>query len=136
MSAEDATQIVGGIGIALLLLVSFIAMMSQQSKLEDPDDIEVVELGQLIDVAELTEGFDYTLRTIRQSGNLQKEDQYFSCPRRAIEAGVTTFRRAKIPYVVIDINNSSEISFRRPFHSHRGVNEGKKVGKIEIYRSS
>ena len=53
--------------------------------------------------------------------------------QEAIRAAVTTFRRARIEYAVVVKNTETEFVFQRPYHSHRGRQEGKKVSRVEIY---
>jgi hypothetical protein len=71
---------------------------------------------------------------LRQSGNLQKDDQVFDTHEAAIKAAISTFKRAKIEYAFITKNTNVEFFFRRPYHHHGGSSEGKKVGSIEIYK--
>lgn len=79
---------------------------------------------------------NFRLRILRQSGNPQKDDQYFDNADKAIKAAVTTFKRSKIDYVVITANEAPHFNFRRSYHHHRGKAEGKKVGSVEITRMS
>lgn len=126
--------------IAELLLVFVVAAISlityaiQQKKLRDPDDATIVELDDLPLLSCLQANGQFLLRTIRQSGNPQKDDMLYVSPYEAVNAGVTTFRRANIEYAIVVKNTDTEFVFRRPYHSHRGRQEGKKVGRIEIYK--
>jgi hypothetical protein len=125
------------IGFALLLLivvVCLIAVSIQEQKLADPSNTEVVYLDQIAAVALLKDPGRFRMRTYRQSGNLQKDDVIFDSAVSAIKAGVTSFRRSKIPYAVIQTNTEDAFVFRRPFHDNRGRNEGKKMSSIEIVR--
>jgi len=112
---------------------SLIAAVIQQRKLEDPEDATVVELENLSLVCKLRQYDQYLLRTIRQSGNLQKDDFEYYSPQEAVRAAVATFRRARIEYAVVVKNTETEFVFQRPYHSHRGRQEGKKVSRVEIY---
>jgi hypothetical protein len=118
----------------ILIVVGLFAASKQQEKLADPENTEVVYLDQIASVAQLTGSGTFRLRTYRQSGNLQKDDVVFKSATDAIKAGVSSFKRSKIPYVVIRANTSSMLSFSRPYHCHRGSQEGKKMGAIEIVR--
>lgn len=130
--AELAVLIVA----AILVIATAVAMSNQQKKLEDPNNTEVVYLDEVIKVSKLLGLGQWRLSIYRQSGNLQKNDQYFATAPEAIKKAVSTFKRAKIDYVVIDSNTTSELKFRRPYHSHRGKAEGKKVGRVEIIREA
>lgn len=116
------------------MVVSLVVLVLQQQKLDDPNNTEVVYLDQLSGLCNLTKPGKYMLRTLRQSGNLQKDDQIYNSLESALKAGISTFKRAKIEYVVISKNTESIFGFRRPYHNHRGTKEGKKVGSIEIHR--
>ena len=118
----------------ILIVVGFVAASNQQKKLEDPENTEVVYLEQISSAAQLSGPGRFRLRTYRQSGNLQKDDAVFNSAAEAIKAGVSSFKRSKIPYVVIRTNTTNMLSFSRPYHCHRGRQEGKKMGAIEIVR--
>jgi hypothetical protein len=130
--AELAVLIVA----AILVIATAVAMSNQQKKLEDPNNTEVVYLDQLPSVSKLLGVGSFRLQLFRQSGNPQQKDQYFKTGPEAVRAATSTFRRAKIDYVVISSNNTDEFCFRRPYHDHRGTKEGKKVGRAEIKRVS
>lgn len=128
-----------GIGLILLLIIvviGFLWMLAQQQKLEDPNDESVVYTEAVNRVSLLQAGGRYQVRIIRQSGNLQQDDRIFDNKEKAINAAVSTFKRAKIEYVAVDKNTGTEFFFRRPYHCHRGRSEGKKVAKAEIYKIS
>ena len=130
----DSIEIIPWILMGFLVIAVFVVMVNQEQKLEDPNNTEVVYLHQLRDVY-LAEGpGTFCLRIFRQSGNLQQEERVFGSIDGAIKAAVATFKRAKIEYVVITENSEDGFNFRRPFHDHRGQNEGKKVGSVEIFR--
>jgi hypothetical protein len=118
----------------ILVVVGLFATSKQQEKLADPQNTEVVYVDQIASVAQLTGSGNFRLRTFRQSGNLQKDDIIFTSAADAIKAGVSSFKRSKIEHVVIRINTSNMLVFNRPFHCHRGSQEGKKMGAIEIVR--
>jgi hypothetical protein len=118
----------------IVIVVGLVAASNQQKKLEDPKNTEVVYLEQISSVAQLSGPGMFRLRTYRQSGNLQKDDAVFNSAAEAIKAGVSSFKRSKISYVVIRTNTSNMLSFSRPYHCHRGRQEGKKMGAIEIVR--
>lgn len=123
--------------LILLLIIVFgglIVMYNQQKKLDDPKNTEVVYIEQIPSVSQLSGSGRFRLRTYRQSGNLQKDDLIFNNAAEAIKAAVSSFKRSKIPYVVIRANTTNMLSFSRPYHCHRGRQEGKKMGAIEIIR--
>ncbi|MFE8073462.1 hypothetical protein QQM79_20590 [Marinobacteraceae bacterium S3BR75-40.1] len=128
----ESTDVIGLLILGGLLVASFIAMLNQQQKLDDPNNTEVVYLDQLLDICAMRGLGNFRLRIFRQSGNLQKNDQYFDNADKAIKAAITTFKRAKIDYVVITANEAPHFNFRRPYHHHGGKAEGKKVGSVEI----
>jgi hypothetical protein len=132
----EAIDVIGWVGVAVLMLITFAAIAAQQTRLKDSNDTTVVYLDDLADLCELDSGGHYLVRFYRQSGNLYKDDQEFDDREKAIKAAVSTFKRAKIPYAVIDTNTSDEFIFRRPYRDHGGKAEGKKVAQAEIYKVS
>tara|TARA_R110001583_G_C5328084_1_gene378014 strand:+ start:27 stop:428 length:402 start_codon:yes stop_codon:yes gene_type:complete len=132
----EGAEVLGLVLLAGLLIAGVIAMLNQEQKLDDPDNTEVVYLDQLIEVCAMRGMGNFRLRILRQSGNPRKDNQYFENADRAIKAAITTFKRAKIVYVVITANEAPHFNFRRPFHHHGGKAEGKKVGSVEITRVS
>ncbi|WP_404366780.1 hypothetical protein [Marinobacter sp.] len=132
----EGEAIIGFLLMGALVIGVFVVMLNQQQKLDDPNNTEVVYLDQLPQVCGLAEPGKFRVKIFRQSGNLQKDDQFFTSVGDAIKTATSTFKRAKIDYVVITTNEEANFSFRRPYHDHRGVKEGKKVGKAEIRRMS
>ncbi len=130
----ECAEVIGLVLLAGLLVASFIAILSQQQKLDDPNNTEIVYLDQLLDMCAMRGLGNFRLRILRQSGNPQKNDQYFDNADKAIKAAVSTFKRAKIDYVVITANEAPHFNFRRPYHHHGGKAEGKKAGSVEITR--
>jgi len=118
----------------ILILITCAVSAGKEKQLDDPDDDSVVYLDQLESTSNLQLGGKYLVRILRQSGNLQKEDQYFNSPTLAIKTAITTFKRAKIDFVLISKNSEVELFFRRTYHHHGGSAEGKKVGAVEIYK--
>lgn len=134
MDAQQLNTVIGLIGGAILFGFTVALISKRERQLDDPDDDSVVYLDQLKDTSSLQHGGKYLVRILRQSGNLQKDDQIFESPEKAIGAAITTFKRAKIDYVFIEKNTEVEFWFRRPYHHHGGKAEGKKVGSVEIYK--
>lgn len=133
----DAQQIntVLGLVIALIMgIVTWATISKREEQLDDPDDDSVVYLDQILEMCLLQHNGKYLLRVLRQSGNLQKDDQIFDSHEAAIKNAISTFKRAKIDYAFISKNTETEYFFRRPYHHHGGSAEGKKVGSIEIYK--
>ncbi|SEF78569.1 hypothetical protein [Marinobacterium lutimaris] len=130
----ETLDLIAYFGMAVVVIASALAIMNQQQKLADPDDLSVVELDTLSGIYELAKPGQYLVRVYRQSGNLYKDDQLFNDREAAVKAGVATFKRAKIPYAVVEENTLTDFVFRRPFHNHRGKAEGKKVAKVEIFK--
>jgi hypothetical protein len=114
--SDSAANIIGYVLIAILFVVGVIVMIAQQNKLEDPKNVEVVYLEQIAALA------------------CFQEDQVFENSQKALTSAISTFKRAKIESVVISRNTELELSFRRLHHSHRGSNEGKKVGSARIVK--
>ncbi|MGO4894762.1 hypothetical protein [Flavobacterium sp. W21_SRS_FM6] len=132
---DEQTNTIVGLTLAVIMAVIARAVISKQERqLDDPNDDSVVNLDQLIATATLQSGGKYLLRVIRQSGNLQKDDQVYDSYEAAITAAISTFKRAKIEYAFITKNTNVEFFFRRPYHHHGGTAEGKKVGSVEIYK--
>ncbi len=131
---EQTNTIVGLIFGVIMVLITWAITSKRERQLDDPNDDSVVYLNQLIKTSTLQRGGTYLLRVLRQSGNLQKDDQVFDTHEAAIKAATTTFKRAKIEYAFITKNTTTEFFFRRPYHHHGGSAEGKKVGSIEIYK--
>jgi len=131
-------QILGIILLVGVIVIAFFKMTFDAQKLNDPNDTSVVYLDQIASVAKLKAASAFGLRIYRQSGYLQQDDREFSeangetDPSKVIAEAIKTFRRAKIDYVVIDQNTETILEFSRPYHDHRGVKEGKKVGSCVI----
>ena len=118
----------------VIVAVSLVAASNQQKMLKDPENTEVVYLEQVSSVARMRGRGRFLLKTYRQSGKRQKDDAVFNSAAEAIAAGVSSFKRSKIQYVVIRTNTSNMLYFSRPYHCHRGRQEGRKMGAIEIVR--
>jgi hypothetical protein len=128
---EVALTIIAGV---IMILITFAVSSSRERQLDDPNDDSVVYLDKLEEVSTLQENGKYLVRILRQSGNLQKDDQTFDCPNKAIKTAISTLKRAKIDFVLISKNTDVEFFFRRTYHHHGGSAEGKKVGSVEIYK--
>ncbi len=136
MDAKGIEILLGIVGLAIVIIFSFISSSNKQKALEDSSDDSVLYLDELQSKCNLQSGGKYLLRIYRQSGNLHKDDQQFNSPEQAVRAAVTTFKRAKIECACVTKNTSTELFFRRPYHHHGGKAEGKKVGSVEIYKIS
>lgn len=119
--------------LAVMLIGSAIAVSQAGARLDDPNDRDAIYLEQLPAVALLSGTGRFAIRVLRQSGNLHAKHEAASAAE-AIDAAMTTFRRAKIEAVHISQNSEAVLRFARMFHSHRGSAEGKKVGAVEIVR--
>lgn len=131
---EQTNTIVGLIVGVIMAIITWATISKREQQLDDPNDDSVVYLDQLVAISTLQSGGNYLLRVLRQSGNLQKDDQVFDTHEAAIKAAISTFNRAKIEYAFITKNTNVEFFFRRPYHHHGGSAEGKKVGSVEIYK--
>lgn len=134
VSSEAVEMILTLVGVGAIALIGVAITMAQQKKLEDPHDATVIDVDEIPTHSLLQEGGKYLVRTYRQSGELQKADQKYEQSAVGLKAIVTTLKRAKISHVVVEKNTSVEMYVRRPYHSHKGTNEGRKVGRIEIYK--
>jgi hypothetical protein len=123
---EQTNTIVGLILGVIMVIITWVTISKREQQLDDPDDDSVVYLDQLIATSILQRGGKYLLRVLRQSGNLQKDDQVFDTYEAAIKAAISTFKRAKIENAFITKNTNVEFIFRRPYHHHGGSAEGKK----------
>ncbi|WP_435952703.1 hypothetical protein [Dryocola sp. BD626] len=122
-------------GCIALLIIAGIGIWhtnSVQNAAADPSDDSVVMLSELQRLSNLPDGGKFVVSIFRQSGNLQQDEKFYSSSSAAIKAVCATFARAKIDFVVIDRSDAYQLNFRRPWHSHRGKSEGKKVGRASI----
>lgn len=124
--------------VGLIIGVPFFAVMywminESHRRLDDPDDKSAVYTEQLADLCALAGDRPYMVQVIRQSGNVQSEKVY---PDRAaaVAAVLGTLRRAKIDGVWLKINTDSHLLVNRLYHDHRGSNEGRKVGGVQVVR--
>lgn len=127
-------MLIGFALIAVLGIVTFVAVEAGQQRLEDPNDKTAVYLDQLPNVSALSGSGIWHVTIIRQSGNIERTDEVRGSGEDALRRAMSTFRRAKIPGVFVQENTASVLRFSRMFHDHRGSSEGKKVGRIEIRR--
>ncbi|MBD3667197.1 MAG: hypothetical protein HUJ16_04520 [Kangiella sp.] len=130
----EPDQIIGLVGGVILIIISWVVTSKRERQLDDPDDDSVIYLDELKNKAKLQKGGKYLVRVLRQSGNLQKADQTLPSAEQAIGKVISTFKRARIEYVILEKNTETELFFRRPYYSHGGSAEGKKVGSAEIYK--
>lgn len=128
---QDA-NIIAYLLLFIVVIVGVVINANNRKKLDDPTNNEVVYLDQLYSIHSLTDTDQYVLSVFRQSGNLQQDQKVFSSGNEAIKSAISTLKRAKIEYVIVSHNDAQQFSFRRPFHDHRGRNEGKKVGSVTI----
>lgn len=126
--------IIGILGLLVIAAVGFASMSAKQKAADDPANKDVVYLDQIFEVANLDDASKYLVIIYRQSGNIQQKDKIYSSANDAIKAAITTFKRAKIPFVSITENSVDRLSFSRPWHSHKGASEGRKVGSVLIAR--
>lgn len=134
MDAQQTNTVLGLVIALIMGIVTWATISKREEQLDDPDDDSIVYLDQILEMCSLQHDGKYLLRVLRQSGNLQKDDQIFDSHEAAIKNAISTFKRAKIDYAFISINTETEYFFRRPYHHHGGSAEGKKVGSIEIYK--
>ena len=130
--------------LGILIIAAFLRAVDLEDKADDSDNTDVVHLDDLISVALLAPAAHFAIDVYRQSGNkyreqthmfnrpLQDEEIEFVDPSKVIIEVIKTFRRAKIPSVVVEENTEKKLSFRRLYHDHRGVKEGRKVYSATI----
>lgn len=126
-------------GILLVLVVAVVSLVGvyiQHSRLNDPDDEGVVLVEDLKKIAILERAGEFEVSFFRQSGNLYKDGERFQDGEKALNSAISTIKRAKIPFVAIDCNSSARLVIRRPYHCHRGRQEGKKIGSIVVTRTA
>jgi hypothetical protein len=126
-------------GIWIILGFSVVAILAyfvQASKLSDSSNLAVIYLGQLQGLTQLNPSGTFLVRTLRQSGNLQQDDRVFESRDAALNAALSTFKRAKIDSISLVSNTPDLLHIQRAFYGHRGSGEGKKVGTIIIQRTS
>lgn len=130
----NPADLIGYVLLGLLILVGLVAVSQAQGKLDDPNESSVVYLDQLTTVAKLSGQGHWLVRICRQSGNVHSESELVGSASTALNAAISTFRRAKIEAVGVSENGPSKLRMARLYHNHRGSNEGKKVGSAEIIR--
>jgi hypothetical protein len=134
----SAAAFIGGVvGAVFLLIIYFTSRPekgSREAAFANTEETKILTLEELPSLSQLTGSGSFVVRTLRQSGNPHQEDRAFGDSKLALQAAMSTFRRSKIEFVVVVANTPTELSFRRPWHDHRGRSEGKKVGWIEIHR--
>ncbi len=131
--------------LGIIIIVALVKAIDLENQADDPDNADVVHLHDLVSVALLAPAEHFAMDVYRQSGNKyreqthmykrekeQEEDGKFVAPSEVINEVLKTFRRAKIPSVVIEENTVTNLSFRRLYHDHRGVKEGRKVSSATI----
>lgn len=124
-----------GIVLGVVFLIVVIRSMSKTDKQhEDPNDKIVVDLDQLRGLCKLAPGEAYVVFTTRQSGYEHQPRRAFATIDEAVAAGVSTMKRARIPFAKIIQNTGDRFEFCRPYHDHFGRAEGKKVASIEVVR--
>ena len=140
----ESGEIFAFVVLGVLVLAAFIRSTDLENKADDPDNKDVVHLDDILSVAKLAPAEHFAMDIYRQSGNKyreqthmyktgrEREDDELVDPSLVINEVLKTFRRAKIPSVVIEENTETNLSFRRLYHDHRGVKEGRKVSSAKI----
>ena len=128
-------SVVGAVFLLILYFTSRPEKGSREEAFANTEETKILSLEELPALSQLTGSGAFVVRTLRQSGNAHQEDRVFADSKLALQAAISTFRRSKIEFVVVVANTQVELSFRRPWHDHRGRSEGKKVGWIEIHQS-
>ncbi|MDD9177038.1 hypothetical protein PVK63_19440 [Aliivibrio sp. S2TY2] len=75
---------------------------------------------------------EYLVRVYRQSGNLYRDDRLFLTKTEAIAVVLSTLRRSKRDSAIV-LDNKIGLFAIQGMYSAGGSQEGKKVGRIEIY---
>ncbi len=140
----DTGEVFAFVILVILVLASWVKAVGLENKADDPGDPDVVYLDNLRSVARLVRAEHFATDIYRQSGNAYRDQQHmfkrasqsgeieFVEPSEVIDEVLKTFRRAKIPSVIIEENTETNLSFRRLYHDHRGVKEGRKVFSATI----
>ena len=140
----ESGEVFASVILGIFVIAALLRAVDLEDKADDSDNTDVVHLDDLISVALLAPAEHFAIDVYRQSGNKyreqthmykreeQKEDSKFVDPSKVINEVIKTFRRAKIPSVVIEENTETNLSFRRLYHDHRGVKEGRKVSSATI----
>jgi hypothetical protein len=89
------------------------------------------ELHSILLIMQSAEPQDVELTVFRQSGNLERTEVYSSV-ESALKAAMIIFARMKEPTVRIWANECLFVDIRRPHHSARGSNEGKKIWGVSL----
>ncbi len=96
MDAQQTNTVLGLVIALIMGIVTWATISKREEQLDDPDDDSVVYLDQILEMCSLQHDGKYLLRVLRQSGNLQKDDQIFDSHEAAIKNAISTFKRAKI----------------------------------------
>ena len=126
-------ELFGAWALAALLFAQLIRWGIIESRLRNPCDKSVVYLDEVPQISSLNGPGPFLIRVFRQSGNLQQDDRITDDSAQAIKAAIATLKRAGIDYVCVTKNNEAVLRLKRPYHSHRGRAEGKKVGSVDVY---
>lgn len=127
---EVFTAVLMGVFLLWVVFMHF----KRHADLSDPKNTTTVYLDQLPELSNLIPEGHHLVKLFRQSGNPYKGDMVCQSADEALRKVMSTFRRAKIDFVLITKNTETELCFQRGLHGHGGKKEGKKVGRAEIRR--
>ncbi|WP_417545698.1 hypothetical protein [Marinobacter sp.] len=130
----EELEVIGFIAMGAFLLLVVVLHLKRHTDLGDPENMTTIYLDQLPEVSNLIPEGHHLVKLFRQSGNPYKGDAVYTSAGEALKKVMSTFRRAKIEFVVITKNTETELSFQRGIHGHGGKQEGKKVGRAVIKR--
>jgi len=138
----ESGEVFASVILGIFVIAAFLMAVDLEDKADDADNIDVVHLDDLVSIALLSDAKHFVSDIYRQSGNKYREqvahfwtdpeDDRLMTASDAINQVLKTFRRAKIASVVIEYNTEKKLTFRRLYHDHRGVKEGRKVYSATI----
>lgn len=117
--------------IGIFAAVVIVALVVQQSRLDDPTNNTVIYTHQLAGLVKLTAAVPCVLAIYRQSGNLYSDQVSHQDAASALAAALKTMNRAKIDSLQIMTNTESRLEVRRAFKNNQGK-DGRKVGGFVI----
>lgn len=116
------------------ILLYVFAYASKQSKLNNLQNGSHISTEELLAIEVLDDSSLYQVEIIRQSGNHHSFKGVNVSKTEALGAVIATLNRSGIHELIITTNHQYSLHGYRMHVSHRGRNEGKKVGGFKIDR--
>ncbi len=120
-----------GAGVILLIIGSILKRWVPDEKSGKTGVVSLEDLPGILLLADPDDSQVVLMRSFRQSGADEKYDE-FGTKEDALKAITDRFRRFKEPTVRIWKNTPSCADIRRPYGSHKGTREGRKIWGFSI----